>query len=237
MRIKELLEDIVVDRAAYSKSDADSRVDMLSQEKRKWKKIPSFAKAEFPLDEFEVVWDKNLGIFKTWEIVVRHIKSGEIAFSLRAEEEKIATDAGVVTGLSTDLASISNKYSGRGLGALLYQFLINNGQILFSSDVQSIGGKKLWLKMVEANNENTFLVVPVKSPLLSSRAFSKLQIPKTKTKNKTWAANVVIGGSNEDLLKLAYSKNDYNQSKLLIVPKDSAIFDKLNKIAFKKDIT
>lgn len=234
MRLKDLLEDIVVDRNAYSKSDADSRVDMLSQEKRKWKKVP-FVKAEFPLDDFEVIWDKNLGIFKTWEIAVRHIKSGEIAFSLRAEEEKIATDAGVVTGLSTELAAVSNKYSGRSLGTILYQFLIDNGQILFSSDVQSIGGKKLWVKMVEANSENVFLVVPGNSPLLSSKAFSQLQIPKTKTKNKTWTANVVIGGSNKDLLKLAYAKNDYNQSKLLIVPKDSAVFNKLKKIAVTKD--
>lgn len=55
---------------------------------------------------------------------------------------------GKLTGLTTDVLSSTENYRGAGLAPMLYKSLVDAGQVLFSSRIQTPGGQAAWRKLI-----------------------------------------------------------------------------------------
>lgn len=245
MRLKELFEDIHVIKDVWTKEEADDRVaNTAFRLEDRWKKYPS--KLQFPVENFEVVQVRNAGIIVDWEIGLRNKLNGQFAAILNADQTSIKVGKKKIAGKATSVASVNANYLGQGLMQKLYQYLSDNGEILFSSTDQSVGGKKLWQKFVQENNENTFLVLALFehsfSFVQSRNSFGRLRNAEgmsplefyEKNKSKNGVA-IIIKADYDKLIKLAYLKSSgsSNPSYFVTLPKGHPLINEFNSIAFR----
>ena len=141
MKLKELFEEIEVTRDAWTKDEADTRVVSTQSRFVTWKKYKTAV--EFADPEYEVVYNKNPGFIVDWEIGIRNKRTKEFVAVLNADEHNQTIDGINLKGKMTSVASIRHDFLGQGLMQKLYQYLLDKGDILFSSTDQSPGGKKV----------------------------------------------------------------------------------------------
>ena len=172
---RQFLEDIEVDRHLYTHDDSHDTVDGLQRDintaynpltahKRNaiWKKLP----VKFPHDGFEVIYRKGRHYaFDILLVDTRELPQLPLYTAGKRDTNRIAVSIGTEVhtvnlfadngktrkfkGLKTDVLSSSENYRGFGLAPMLYQTLVENGQVLFSSASQTPGGQSTWRRLVK----------------------------------------------------------------------------------------
>lgn len=252
MKLRELFEEIEVSRDAWTKDEADTRVVSTQSRFDTWKKYKTTV--EFADPDYEVVYNKNPGIIFDWEIAIRNKRTKEFVAVLNADQHNQTIDGINLKGKMTSVASVRHDFLGRGLMQKLYQYLLDKGDILFSSADQSPGGKKLWLKFIENNQDETFLIMNPSLALDIATGYKQLSKFKndqgksiltfdSETKNNSQP--VIIKATPQVLAKIAYYRkpsmrdgvlilnNRANDSYFVTLPKSSPLLSKLEKVAFK----
>lgn len=241
MKLRELFEEIEVTRDAWTKDEADTRVVSTQSRFDTWKKYKTTV--EFADPDYEVVYNKNPGFIVDWEIGIRNKRTKEFVAVLNADQHNQTIDGINLKGKMTSVASVRHDFLGQGLMQKLYQYLLDKGDILFSSADQSPGGKKLWTKFAKANEATTFLVADINfvQTLLSTETTNigkfKNHADKTlldfsiKDENKP----IAIKSAFNKMLKIAYANklSGTNDSYFVTLPKSSPLLSKLEKVAFK----
>jgi len=159
---KQFLEDIEVDDDAYHPYDAEKTVQAhqvsLERDKKTWQKLP----AKFPEPGFSILWRKiNLRSYDLVLVDERRIAKDQLPFGfthlassdprvavhLSLETNDIELPTGAIDGMITNVLSGNKLYRGSGIASMLYETLVRSGQVLFSSNTQTTGGKSNWIKL------------------------------------------------------------------------------------------
>ena len=256
MKLRELFEEIEVSKDAWTKDEADTRVVSTQSRFDTWKKyLTNKTAVEFADPDYEVVYNKNPGFIVDWEIGIRNKRTKEFVAVLNADEHNQTIDGINLKGKMTSIASVRHDFIGQGLMQKLYQYLLDKGDILFSSTDQSPGGKKLWLKFIENNQDQTFLLINPSLALDIATEYKQLSKFKSDQGKSILAFDgetksdnpqpVIITATPQVLAKIAYHKkpsmrdrvlilnNRANDSYFVTLPKSSPLLSKLEKIAFK----
>lgn len=259
---RQFLEDIEVDRHLYTRDDADETVASLQQtingsynpfahtRLNTWKKLP----VKFPYDGFEVIYRKgersdfDILLIDTRELPTlplytadkKSAKRVAISIGTEAHTVNLFADGGKIRklkGLKTDVLSSSENYRGFGLAPMLYQTLVENGQVLFSSASQTPGGQSTWRRLINTLQGAADIAVVVDADDDAERILNKYARP---------------GSALLDALTAVYGKTHYGRKRLkdgskpfmaellgahdgqLLIVGDVAVLD---KIAYQYDDT
>lgn len=248
---RKFLEDIDVSASAYTRSEADSVISQTQDSINKkfssktavasrWKELP----VEFEIDGFSVLYRKNTaGNYDIALVDVRDLSGYKMPFglSLPKESHRVVTNVNAsnytlgildnqgspvkLRGLTTEVLSGAALYRGSGLAPLLYKTLVQNGQVLFSSDTQTPGGQATWRRLVKS--VESFADVCVVVPLYYADAVINrnialnrdllarldLDLPNKRVSydslGKTGAEEFLVMGNLQSLDKLVYSESTF----------------------------
>lgn len=171
---RQFLEDIEIDTTSYSPKDADEYIETAQRSvdtnardngtfRRHWRTL----NVKFPHAGFKVIYRKDKGTYAIALIDTRDLSGvkvpvglvlprgkNRIVAQLVAEKrsvELLTKDGRYKTlqGLQTTLLSGARDYRGSGIAHLLYEALVDHGQVLFSSDIQTPGGKSVWQQITQ----------------------------------------------------------------------------------------
>jgi len=218
---KQFLEDVYVDNELYTKRDSQADINNAESKsnlkpalrgKLKGKGWKSLGRP-FKDPAFSVLWERKQ---YSVNVILVNKEASEVAVSVSFDEVRdIEVENGKISYLEVGTLSSNEKYRGKGLPAALYEFLIENGQILVSSDSQTSGGKATWETLTEQTSGHVMALV---------RSYNLEHLfPKVKETDNDY---VLVSGSLAKLNKLVYRNGRYGVH-WIILPKSTTNIEDL----------
>lgn len=158
----------------------------------------------------------------TFQIVLVGDESdkNEAAIYMELESKSVKVASRNLIGVETTYLASHPDYRGKNLPLLVYQALIDHGQVLFSSNLQTTGSKLLWEKLVRQN------------PAFVLASGSAARWYANRYNKDTATAHVLLTGSIERLSDEAYADR---HSHWVVVPRDLNDLDVLRREAIQLD--
>lgn len=213
MRFKDYLHEITHDDEVYTKEQSA----FVLQRKLTPEWQPLELKTPFWKPGFRCVWKKHEPHF--YLMVVNPSNKPVIYMEMPTIEVRVP--GGQLTGLEVFSLSSAKEVRGTGLVQRVYEALIESGQVLFSSDLQTTGSRRLWERLVK---------LPTVVPFVLARwEAAEWYIKRYQAEV---SANVLLTGLHHRLVDEAYA--DVN-TQWVALPKDLEGLDRLREHAI--DIT
>lgn len=207
---KSFLSEIDLDDSIYTKSA--SSVTSSRQDQKTLTALPSKLKFEIP--GFELKWTPYN---QNYKLVLIDNETGNSAITLELRAFTARVIVGNLIGVEAHSLSSHASYRGTGLAMKVYDHLIQNGQVLFSSNWQTTGSRKLWEKLVQKHLASSFV--------LAKEASARFYINRANAQMEyAGCSNVLLSGPFEYLVDEAYADSS---TRWVIVPND---LTNLNKI-------
>lgn len=131
---------------------------------------------------------------------------GKPVVSMDLDTKIVRVPGGELSGLEIDSLSAVEKVRGSGLVLRSYEALIESGQVLFSSNSQTSGSRKLWEKLIVSPHVVSFV--------LAQGAAARWYINRYKADA---SANVLLTGPIPRLIDEAYADSE---TRWVALPKD-----------------
>jgi hypothetical protein len=155
------------------------------------------------LDGNQVLWKQ---VFKEYRVVMVDKASGKPMMRLELRTKTVKVPGGTLTGVITDSLSSKKEFRGQGLALKIYDALLKHGQVLFSSNSQTTGSRKLWEQLVQKHLDHTFV--------LAEEAAARWYI-KQFADDELSAMNVLLTGPYKAMNDEAYASSE---TRWVIVP-------------------
>lgn len=108
------------------------------------------------VDDYEVVWKPvSLGATK-FKLVLKSEDKPAIVLEVGVKDLKLP--GGRLQGIYPESLSSNELFRGKGLALKLYKELVRNGQVLFSSQSQTSGSRKLWEQLIQSDVGEPFVL-------------------------------------------------------------------------------
>lgn len=183
----------------YSKEASNWSTKRISLD-NKWQPLP--IKGSFWKPGFSMLWKAAThGIF---DAVV--VYDGKPVVRLDLDTKVVRVPGGELTGIEVESLSSAKEVRGTGLVLRTYEALVESGQVLFSSNAQTSGSRKLWEKLVVSPS-----VVPF---VLAQGAAARWYSNRYKAEP---SANVLLSGSIDRMNDEAYADSE---TRWVALPKD-----------------
>lgn len=172
------------------------------------------------IDGHKVVWTKAGNEYR----VAMLDENGKPMFRLELLTKTVKVPGGTLTGVVTSSLSSKAEHRGKGLAAKIYEGLLDHGQVLFSSNSQTSGSRKLWEELVHRYHDQAFV--------LAQHPAADWYIKKYGDESHAsgYNAGVLLRGSIERMIDEAYASHE---TRWLLIPKDIAGLNKLRANAIE----
>jgi hypothetical protein len=194
MKLAELLTEIDHDDAVYSKK-ASHHVVSKQQVDSTWAPL-------MDVDGYEFVW-KEVG--PEYRVIMKD-RDGSALMRLELRVKSVQVSGGKLLGVVTDSLSSHEKIRGTGMALKMYQAMVQHGQVLFSSNSQTSGSRKLWERLVASKVGEVFV--------LAEDAAARFYLRKAG-RDGDYAFNVLLTGDPDKLNDEAYASSE---TRWVIVP-------------------
>lgn len=169
------------------------------------------------VDGYEFVW-KEVG--PEYRVIM---KDGDgsplLRLELRVRTAKVP--GGNLVGVITDSLSSHEKVRGKGMALKMYKALVEHGQVLFSSNSQTSGSRKLWEQLVETNVGEVFVLAEGAAARFYARRAGR---------DDEQISNVLLTGAGKSLNDEAYASSE---TRWVLLPHDLDGLNTLRKAAIK----
>jgi hypothetical protein len=155
---KQFIAEIDHDDSVYNKTASDWIASGLPID-ASWKKLPT--EFEFSAPGFELRWkgaNPTAANANNFKLMLVDLKKEQTAVVIELKSKVAKVPGGVLHGVITDSLSARAEYRGSGLVLKVYEALVKNGQVLFSSTVQTTGSRKLWENLVRSGVGEAFVL-------------------------------------------------------------------------------
>jgi hypothetical protein len=197
MKLAELLTEIDHDDDVYSKKASHHVVSKQSVDST-W--APLMA-----VDGYEFVW-KEVG--PEYRVIMKD-EDGSALMRLELKVKSVSVPGGKLMGVVTDSLSSHEKIRGTGMALKMYQAMVQHGQVLFSSNSQTTGSRKLWERLVASKVGEVFV--------LAEEAAARWYCNKAGFDNHDCPGKVLLTGDPDKLNDEAYASSE---TRWVIVPFD-----------------
>jgi hypothetical protein len=170
------------------------------------------------LDDFDVMW-KPYG--KGFKVAAVEPGSKEVAVLLELKEKIASVPSGKLHGVVVDALSSQSKFRGQDLALKIYEALVEHGQVLFSSNSQTTGSRRLWEDLVNGNSGVPFVLAEDAAARWYKNKDDTYPTPAYPT-----VPNVLLTGPLEAMNDEAYASSE---TRWVMLPHD------LNNLAEIKD--
>jgi hypothetical protein len=194
---KQFLAEIDHDDEVYNK-DASNASTVRTVVDKTWADLP------VKIEGYEAKWRHSLSGGR-YEIALTENGSTVMFLELRGKTAKVP--GGTLVGVVTESLSSKEEARGKGLAVKLYGALVKEGQVLFSSNAQTTGSRKLWEQLVAQHESVTFV--------LAQESAARWYINRAKEYEHREAANVLLTGPMNKLNDEAYASEE---TRWVIVP-------------------
>lgn len=206
---KQFIAEIDHDDSVYDKKASDFVMNF---------KVDDTWEPLMTLDEHPVVWKQ---VAKEYRVIMLNKDSREPMFRLELLVKTVKVPGGTLTGVVTDSLSSKEAYRGQGYALKIYQALVQHGQVLFSSNSQTTGSRKLWEQLIKNNLEHAFVLAEEAAARWYIRKFGDDEIQ---------SLNVLLTGSFERMNDEAYASSE---TRWLLLPSDIAGLNRLREGAIE----
>jgi hypothetical protein len=207
MKVAELLTEIDHDDSVYGKMASNYVMNF---------KIDDSWKSLLSIDGNKVVWKQTA---QEYRVVMVDQAMSQPIMRLELLAKTVKVPGGTLTGVVTSLLSSKMEFRGKGHALKIYEALLDHGQVLFSSNSQTSGSRKLWETLVQQRKSNAFV--------LAQESAARWYIKKYDDEIRS--ANVLLTGSYNRMNDEAYASEE---TRWVIVPGN---VDALRKAAINLD--
>jgi hypothetical protein len=166
----------------------------------------------------QVMWAPNLPAKDYYKVAM--VDGEKVAVLMELQHREFKVPGGRLIGVSVPSLSSRTEYRGKGLPAKIYQALIDHGQVLFSSDSQTTGSRRLWEALAQRNT--TFVLATDSAARFYAHRYEQHE----------GQPNVLLTGSFKRMNDEAYASEE---TRWVIVPKDLPGLDRLQQEAISLD--
>ena len=191
---KQFIAEIDYDDEVYSKQASDHVMNFDVDDS--WEPL-------MKIDGNPIVWKR---VAMEYRVLMLDRVSNKSMLRLELREKTVKVPGGVLIGIVTDSISSKKEYRGQGHALRIYEALIDNGQVLFSSNAQTTGSRKLWEQLVKRKFEQAFVLAEGAAARWYIRRFGD---------EKLKATDVLLKGSYEQMNDEAYADSE---TRWVIVP-------------------
>jgi hypothetical protein len=191
---KRFLQEIDHDDSVYPKYLSTMRANQEIDDT--WKPLP--VKIAFEIKGFECRWKPN-GTDE-YKLMLVDAAKNKSAMVLELKTHITKVPGGTLHGVIVTLLSSRPEYRGKNLALRVYEALINNGQILFSSDSQTSGSRKIWEDLIQGGTGVPFV--------LAANAAARWYIGRANEYEYPHAANVLLTGPFTNMDDEAYASEE-----------------------------